>query len=260
MSQNFVDYVVEKDGIAIVTVDHPPVNALTEATWVHIGEIYDELNTRDDVKVVIATGAGEKAFVAGADINELPKHNAFTGEAFSIICQESMNKVEYCEKVVIAAVNGLALGGGCEYMMACDIRIAADSARIGVPEINLGIIPGAGGTQRLPRLVSKGMAKLMVMTGDMITAEEAYRIGLVDKVVPAADLMAEARALALKLAAKAPVALKQAKIAVNQGINNSLREGLGWEARSFGILCGTEDKNEGVNAFLKKRKPEFKGK
>ena len=259
MSDIFVDYVVE-DGVAMVTVDHPPVNALTRGTWRRIGEIYNELNDRDDVKVVITTGAGEKAFIAGADINDLPQLNKHTGEEFSIVCQESMNQVEYCEKVVIAAVNGLALGGGCEYMMACDIRIAADTARIGVPEINLGIIPGAGGTQRLPRIVARGTAKLMIMTGDMISAEEALRIGLVDKVVPAADLMNEAKALADKLKAKPPVALKEAKIAVNQGMNTTLREGLGWEAKSFGILCGTDDKNEGVDAFLNKRKPEFKGK
>jgi enoyl-CoA hydratase len=258
MSQAYVDYLVE-DGIAIVTVDHPPVNALNEATWKKIGEIYEDLNKRDDVKVIIATGAGEKAFVAGADITELPALKSFSGRAYSVLCQESMDKVEYCEKVVIAAVNGLALGGGCEYMMACDIRIAADTARIGVPEINLGIIPGAGGTQRLPRIVPKGTAKLMIMTGDMIPAEEALRIGLVDKVVPLADLMTEAKTIAQKLAAKAPVALKQAKIAVNMGVNTTLREGLGWEAKCFGVLCGTEDKNEGVDAFLNKRKAEFKG-
>jgi enoyl-CoA hydratase len=168
--------------------------------------------------------------------------------------------VEFCPQPVIAAINGFALGGGCELIMACDIRIASQKARIGVPEINLGIIPGAGGTQRITRIIPKGYAKLMVLSGEMIPAEEALRIGLVEKVVPQENLEEEARALAEKLVAKAPTALRLAKKAVNEGIMVSLREALNIEAEYFGVLCGTEDKNEGVDAFLNKRKPTYKGK
>ncbi len=259
MSEGSVNYGVE-GSIATVTVDHPPVNALNEALWIRIGEIFEEISIRDEIKVVIVTGAGEKAFVAGADITELGAKRRFDGEAYSRLCQESLNKVEFCPQPVIACINGFALGGGCELIMACDIRLASEKARIGVPEINLGIIPGAGGTQRLTRIVPKGYAKLMVLSGDMITAEEALRIGLVDKVVAPESLAEEAKSLAEKLAAKAPVALRIAKKAVNEGIQVSLREGLNLEALYFGILCGTEDKNEGVDAFLKKRKPTYKGK
>jgi enoyl-CoA hydratase len=259
MSEGSVRYVVQAD-IATVTVDHPPVNALNEALWIRIGEVFEEIGARGDVKVAVVTGAGEKSFVAGADITELGAKKRFDGEAYSRLCQESLNKVEFCPQTVIAAINGFALGGGCELIMACDIRIASQTARIGVPEINLGIIPGAGGTQRITRIVPKGYAKLMVFSGDMIPAEEALRIGLVDKVVPPENLDAEARSLAEKLVAKAPMALRLAKRAVNEGIGVSLREGLNLEANYFGILCGTEDKNEGVDAFLNKRKPTYKGK
>lgn len=259
MSKGNADYVVE-DAIATVTVDHPPVNALNRAIWMRIGEIFEELGERRDVRVAIVTGAGDKAFVAGADITELGALKRFDGEAYSRLCQESLNKVEFCRLPVIAAVNGFALGGGCELMAACDIRIGSQKARIGLPEINLGIIPGAGGTQRVARIVPKGYAKLLVMSGDMIPAEEALRIGLLDKVVPPEKLMEEARSLAQKLAAKAPKALEMAKRAVNEGIGVSLREGLDLEARYFGVLCGTEDKNEGVDAFLNKKNPQFKGR
>jgi enoyl-CoA hydratase len=259
MSEGSVNYVVQAD-VATVTVDHPPVNALNEALWIRIGEIFEEISLRKDIKVAIITGAGEKAFVAGADITELGAKRRFDGEAYSRLCQESLNKVEFCPQPVIAAINGFALGGGCELIMACDIRLASQTARIGVPEINLGIIPGAGGTQRITRIIPKGYAKLMVLSGDMIPAEEALRIGLVDKVVPPENLTEEAKSLAEKLAAKAPMALQIAKKAVNEGIAVSLREGLNLEAHYFGVLCATEDKNEGVDAFLNKRKPTYKGK
>jgi enoyl-CoA hydratase len=259
MSEGSVDYVVQEN-IATVTVDHPPVNALNEALWIRIGEIFAEISERKDVKVAIVTGAGDKAFVAGADITELGAKRRFDGEAYSRLCQESLNKVEFCPQPVIAAINGFALGGGCELIMACDIRIASQKARIGVPEINLGIIPGAGGTQRITRIVPKGYAKLMVLSGDMIPAEEALRIGLVEKVVPPESLEEETRALAEKFVAKAPIALRLAKKALNEGIMVSLREALNIEAEYFGVLCGTEDKNEGVDAFLNKRKPTYKGK
>ncbi|MEW6441993.1 MAG: enoyl-CoA hydratase-related protein [bacterium] len=259
MSEAKISYVVE-NAVATVTVDHPPVNALNRVLWMRVGEVFEELGERSDVRAAIVTGAGEKAFVAGADITELGAHKRFTGEAFSRICQESMNKVEFCPFPVIAAVNGFALGGGCELVMACDIRLASTKARFGLPEINLGILPGAGGTQRIARIVPKGYAKLLAMTGDMISAEEALRIGLVDRLVEPESLLAEAKALAEKLAAKAPMALRMVKKSINEGIAVSLREGLDIEARCFGVLCGTEDKNEGVAAFLGKRKPEFKGK
>jgi enoyl-CoA hydratase len=259
MSECSVKCIVDGD-VATVTVDHPPVNALNRALWIRIGEIFEEIGLREEVKAVIVTGAGEKAFVAGADITELGEKRRLDGEAYSRLCQESLNKVEFCPQPVIAAVNGFALGGGCELMMACDIRIASEKARIGLPEINLGILPGAGGTQRIARIVPKGYAKLMVLSGDMIPAEEALRIGLVDRVVPAADLMGEAGRLAEKLAGKAPLALKLAKKVVNEGISVSLREGLNIEAQYFGTLCGTQDKNEGVDAFLNKRKPSYKGR
>jgi enoyl-CoA hydratase len=258
MSNAYVDYVIEEP-LAIVTVDHPPVNALNRATWARIGEIFDELATKETVRAVIVTGAGEKAFVAGADITELPPLRKPDGEAYSRMCQESMNKVEFFPWPVLAAVNGVALGGGCELMMACDIRIASENARFGLPEINLGIIPGAGGTQRMSRIVPRGYAKLLVMTGDMIPAAEALRIGLVDKVVPLGTLMEEAKTLAKKLTAKAPIALRLAKKAINEGVDVSLREGLSIEARSFGDLCGTADKNEGVDAFLNKRPAKYHG-
>jgi enoyl-CoA hydratase len=259
MSKGKVDYVV-KDWIATVTVEHPPVNALNRALWIRIGEMFEEISERQDVRVVIITGAGEKAFVAGADITELGEKRRFDGEAYSRLCQESLNKVEFCPQPVIAAINGFALGGGCELIMACDIRIAAQTARIGLPEINLGIIPGAGGTQRITRIVPKGYAKLLVLSGEMIPAEEAFRIGLVDRVVSSENLAEEAKSLAEMLCAKAPMALRLAKKAVNQGIMVSLREGLNLEAECFGVLCGTEDKNEGMDAFLNKRKPLYKGK
>ena len=252
MSEGSIHSVVQGN-IATVTVDHPPVNALNEALWIRIGEIFEEISQREDVKVVIVTGAGEKSFVAGADITELGAKKRFDGEAYSRLCQESLNKVEFCPQPVIAAINGFALGGGCELIMACDIRIASQKARIGVPEINLGIIPGAGGTQRITRIIPKGYAKLMVLSG-------ALRIGLVEKVVPQEHLEEEARVLAEKLVAKAPTALRLAKKAVNEGIMVSLREALNIEAEYFGVLCGTEDKNEGVDAFLNKRKPTYKGK
>ncbi len=259
MSEGSISVVVE-ESIATVTVDHPPVNALNRPLWIRIGEVFEELSVRDDVRVAIVTGAGEKSFVAGADITELGEKRRFDGEAYSRLCQESLNKVEFCPQPVIAAINGFALGGGCELIMACDIRIASSKARIGVPEINLGIIPGAGGTQRMARIVPLGYAKILVLSGDMIPAEEALRIGLVDRVVAPESLMEEARSLAQKFAAKAPRALALAKKAVNEGIAVSLREGLNIEANYFGILCGTEDKNEGVDAFLKKRPPRFTGK
>ena len=251
-----------EDEVAILTVNRPKVlNALNGATLDDIQAAVDEVRSDEKVRVLIVTGAGDKAFVAGADINQINRlPSASAGVDMSRRGQEVFFQVERLEKPVIAAINGFALGGGCELAMACDIRIAADTARLGQPEINLGIIPGYSGTQRLPRLVGKGAAKLMIYTGEMIKADEALRIGLVDKVVPAGDLMSAAKSLAKQLLAKSPIALAVAKRSVDLGMEVDLDRGCAIEAMNFGIACSTEDKNEGTSAFLEKRKPVFKGR
>jgi len=250
------------EGIAVVTVNRPRVlNALNEATLSELEAAFKELETDDEVRAIILTGAGDRAFIAGADINELRAlSSAHQAQAFARRGQELLAHIENLEKPVIAAINGYALGGGCEIAMACDIRLAADTAKLGQPEINLGIIPGYGGTQRLPRLVGRGMAKLLILTGDMIDAHEALRIGLVDRVVPAARLMDEARALARTLAEKPPIALALAKRAINVGMELDLASGCAYEASLFGLACATEDRVEGTSAFLEKRKPHFRGR
>jgi enoyl-CoA hydratase len=210
---------------------------------------------------VVLTGVGDRAFVAGADINELRAlaGRGTAGAMYGSRLQAVTVRWERLPKPVVAAINGYALGGGCELAMSADVRIAAENARFGQPEINLGIIPGAGGTQRLPRLVGKGYAKLMVLSGEPIDAQEALRIGLVQRVVPVERLMEEARSLAAKLAGKAPVALRLAKQAVNDGLEADLDRGLALEARSFGLALGTADAAEGTAAFLEKRAAQFKG-
>lgn len=259
----YENVILEREGeIAILTVNRPKVlNALNGATLDDIEAAVDEVRMDDGVRVLIVTGAGDKAFVAGADINQINQlPSASAGVAMSRHGQEVFFKLERLDKPVIAAINGFALGGGCEVAMACDIRIAADTARLGQPEINLGIIPGYAGTQRLPRLVGKGAAKLMIYTGEMVKAEEALRIGLVDKVVAASELLDEAKALAKQLLAKSPIALAVAKRSIDLGMEVDLDRGSAIEAMNFGIACSTEDKNEGTSAFLEKRKPIFKGK
>jgi enoyl-CoA hydratase len=259
----YENVILEREGeIAILTVNRPKVlNALNGATLDDIEAAVDEVRMDEEVRVLIVTGAGDKAFVAGADINQISQlPSASAGVAMSRRGQEVFFKLERLDKPVIAAINGFALGGGCEVAMACDIRIAADTARFGQPEINLGIIPGYAGTQRLPRLVGKGAAKLMIYTGEMVKAEEALRIGLVDKVVAASELLDEAKALAKKLLAKSPIALAVAKRSIDLGMEVDLDRGSAIEAMNFGIACSTEDKNEGTSAFLEKRKPVFKGK
>jgi len=210
--------------------------------------------------VVIFTGAGEKAFIAGADINELQKHNAVQGKEYTHRGQSVLDLIENLGKPVIACVNGFALGGGCEIAMACTMRLASDNAKLAQPEVKLGIIPGYGGTQRLPRLVGKGIAMQLVLTGEMITAQEAYRIGLVNEVVPQAELIARAEAIASKIVANAPLAVQYAMEAVNKGMEMSLPEALYLEATLFGVCCASEDKLEGTTAFLEKRAPNFKGR
>ncbi|MBC7258100.1 MAG: enoyl-CoA hydratase/isomerase family protein [Chloroflexi bacterium] len=259
----YENLIVERKGaVGIITINRPKsLNALSRATVAELGAAIDELNADDAIRAIILTGAGEKAFVAGADIGEFNSlRSAEEAAAYARAGQAVLNRIERLPKPVIAAINGYALGGGCELAMACDIRIAADTARLGQPEINLGIIPGYGGTQRLTRLVGKGMAKLLVLSGDPISAQEAQRIGLVDVVVPAAELMPKAMELAEKLASKAPVALRLCKQAINEGAEGTLASGLDHEAALFGVVFDTEDRVEGVSAFLEKRKAAWKGK
>ena len=253
----------EYDGpVAIITVNRPKVlNALDEKTIEELERAVEQIERDDGIRAAIFTGAGEKAFVAGADIAELRAvPTAHEAAEKSSRAHSLFSRIENLPKPVIMAINGFALGGGCELAMAGDIRIAAETAKLGQPEINLGLIPGYGGTQRLPRLVGKGMAKMLILTGDMIDAQEARRIGLVDKVVPADTLMEEARALARKLAEKAPLALRYAKRCIDEGLEVGFSHGCRLEAEAFGIILTTEDEYEGTSAFLEKRKPEFKGR
>jgi len=258
MGGEFVSYVVE-EGIATVTINHPPANALDQKTTSELDQVFDKLARDEDARIIVLTAAGEKIFVAGADISMFPKMGQGEGEKFSLDLQAVFNKIEGFEKVVICAINGMALGGGCELAMACDIRVASESAKFGQPEVNLGVIPGAGGTQRLPRLVSKGKAKELIFTADMITAPEAREIGLVDKVVLKGEAVNEAKKMAKKIMDKGPIAIRYAKKAIDEGINLTLSEGLRLEAKLFGELFTTEDQKEGAKAFLLKRKAQFKG-
>jgi enoyl-CoA hydratase len=251
----------QAEGVAVVTVNRPKVlNALNTETLDELRRTVLALKHDDGVRCVILTGAGEKAFVAGADINELAVQTPAGGRDLAMRGQHVLDLVENMGKPVIAAINGYALGGGCELAMACTLRIAADSARLGQPEINLGIIPGYAGTQRLARLVGRGRALEILLTGDHITAEDAWRLGLVNRVVPAAALMTEARRLAATLAGKAPIAVRYIIDAVNKGLQMPFAEAQVHEATLFGLVASTDDMREGTRAFLEKRKPEFKGK
>jgi enoyl-CoA hydratase/carnithine racemase len=253
---------VERDGaVATITINRPKVlNALNSQTLDELRRTILELKQDDGVRAVIITGAGEKSFIAGADINELAVQTPVTGREHARTGQHVLDLIEHMGKPVIAAINGFALGGGCELAMACTIRIAADTARLGQPEINLGIIPGYAGTQRLARLIGRGRALELLLTGDHVTAAEAHRLGLVNRVVPAAELMAEAKKLAASLAAKAPVAMRYIIDAVNRGLDMQLPEAQIFEATLFGLVASTDDMREGTKAFLEKRKAEFKGK
>jgi enoyl-CoA hydratase/carnithine racemase len=251
----------KRSGIAYVTVNRPKVlNALNTPTWSDIRAAFED--ARDDMAVhgVILTGAGNKAFIAGADISELAHASALDAERASRFGQEVLDLIENLGKPVIAAVNGFALGGGCETAMACTIRIAVDTAKFGQPEVTLGLVPGGGGTQRLPRLVGKGRALHLILSAEMISAQEAYRIGLVNEIVPAADLLTRAEAILRKIASNAPMAVKFALTAVNKGLETSQDQGLLLEASYFGLCAGTEDKKEGTSAFLEKRAPQFHGR
>jgi enoyl-CoA hydratase/carnithine racemase len=249
----------EKRGaIAYITVNRPKVlNALNQRTWQDLRAAFADARDDADVRGVILTGAGDKAFIAGADIGELAQSTALEAEGASTYGQEVLNLVENLGKPVIAAVNGFALGGGCETAMACTIRIAAENAEFGQPEVKLGVIPGGGGTQRLPRLVGRGRALQLILSGEMISAQEAYRIGLVNEVVPAAELLARAEGILKQILSNAPLAVKYSLEAVNKGLETSQPEGLSLEAALFGLCAGTEDKKEGTQAFLQKRPAQF---
>ena len=253
---------LERDGaIAIITINRPKVlNALNTQTLDELRRGFLDLKQDEGVRAVILTGAGEKSFVAGADINELAVQTPTGGREHALAGQHVFDLIENLGKPVIAAVNGYALGGGCELAMACTLRIAADTARLGQPEITLGLLPGYAGTQRLPRLVGKGKAMEMILTGAPIGAEEAQRIGLVNRVAPAADLMAEAKELAAQLAASAPIAMRYIMNAVNRGVEMPFADACQYEAALFGLVASSEDMREGTKAFLEKRKPAFKGR
>ena len=249
------------DGIATVTVNRPKaLNALNAATLKDLLGLFTAIRDDAAVKVVILTGAGEKAFVAGADIAEMQSIDALTGRQFSLLGHQVMATIEELPQPVIAAVNGFALGGGCELTLCCDIRLASENARFGQPEVNLGVIPGFGGTQRLPRLVGKGLACELLLTGDMIDAAEAYRIGLANKVYPAVELLPAARKMAAKIASKGQIAIGFAKSALVDGVETDLTRGCAREADLFGFCFATADQKEGMQAFLEKRPAQFSGK
>jgi len=251
----------KKRATAYVTVNRPDVlNALNRATWADLLAAFEDARDDPAVRGVILTGAGNKAFIAGADIGELALASAIDAEQSSRFGQQVLDLIENLGKPVIAAINGFALGGGCETAMACTIRIAVETARFGQPEVKLGLLPGGGGTQRLPRLVGKGRALQLILSGEMIVAQEAYRIGLVNEIVPAADLISRAEAILDQVTANAPIALKFVLDAVNLGLENGQSEGLRLEAAYFGLCAATEDKQEGTSAFLAKRAPQFHGR
>src|SRR5690348_10138162 len=259
---NFSNILFEKkNSIAYITVNRPKVlNALNMATMEELRTAFHDIKNDKSIRVVIFSGAGEKAFIAGADIGELAKHDTVSGKEYTHRGQSVLNLIENLGKPVIACLNGFALGGGCEIAMACTMRLASENAKLGQPEVKLGIIPGYGGSQRLPRLVGKGLAMQMVLSGEMITAQEAHRIGLLNEVVAAAELIPRAEAIAQKIIANAPLAVQWAMEAVNKGMEMPLAEGLFLEATLFGLCCATEDKKEGTTAFLEKRGAKFKGK
>jgi enoyl-CoA hydratase len=259
---NYEDIVLSKNGaIATITVDRPKVmNAIRFNTMLEIQNALDDIAADDAIRVVVLTGAGEKAFVAGGDISIMAKNEGYIELIHEIPAgQQVCNNIENFPKPVIARINGIALGGGTELALCCDIRIASFNAIMGVPEIKLGIIPGYGGTQRLPRLLGMGKAKELVLTGDHISAQEAKEIGLVDQVVAKDELDQAVEKLCLKLASKSPIALAMGKEAINNGMQTDIRTGMAIEARCYLICFGSQDRIEGMNAFMEKRKPEFKG-
>jgi enoyl-CoA hydratase len=250
-----------RDAVAVITLNRPKVlNALNAATLKELGAAVDELSSNTAIGAILLTGAGEKAFAAGADIQELAQVSAMDGQQLALRGQRLFDRIESCGKPVIACINGFALGGGSELALACTLRIASETAKFGQPEVKLGLIPGYGGSQRLPRLVGKGAALKMILTGEMITAQEALRIGLVEEVVAAGELLARGEQIARTIAAQAPLALAKSLEAVHAGYDLPLRQALDLEASLFALCCATEDKAEGTRAFLEKRPAKWKGR
>jgi len=251
----------KEEGIGIVTINRPEsLNALNGEVFTELYKLFQEIEDDQDVRVVILTGSGEKAFIAGADIAEMQAQSSVEIRSFIDKGRRASDRIYTLSKPVIAAINGFALGGGCELAMCCDLRVASENAKFGQPEINLGTIPGGGGTQRLSRLIGMTRAKELIYTGNAIDANTAFTMGLVNKVVPPENLMAEAKELARKLLSKSSIALALAKKAITSGANMNLPSGLDLEAECFALVFATEDQKEGMSAFLQKRKPEFKGK
>ena len=260
MAYENINYTVE-NGIATIDINRPKaLNALNLATLTELKDVVEKIAVDKAVQVVIITGAGEKSFVAGADIVEMSTKNAVEGRVWGQVGQNIFTEIENLPQPVIAAVNGFALGGGCELACACDIRYASENAKFGQPEVGLGITPGFGGTQRLTRVVGRGHAKELIYTANIIDAQEALRIGLVNKVVPQAELMDAVMKLAKTITKKAPVAVQLAKAAINRGINCDVVTGISYEAEVFGLCFATADQKEGMKAFIEKRKPTFEGK
>ena len=248
------------DGVATVTINRPDkLNALNDQVIDEFRDAVERIATSAEIRGAIVTGAGPKAFIAGADIGDLSKQGPFDGKARALRGQAVLRRMERCGKPVIAAVNGFALGGGCEVAMACTLRLASPNAKFGQPEVKLGIIPGYAGTQRLPRLVGRGRALQLILTGEMIDAEEAYRIGLVNKVVPADQLLAETEKMLRGILAQGPLAVRLALEAVDRGLDTTLDDGGNFEANLFGLLASSQDTKEGLTAFLEKRPPKFTG-
>ena len=258
---DFENLIVEIDAeIATVTINRPrAMNALNRETLEDLRQAFIALEQTENLKVIIMTGAGGKAFVAGADIAQMHQMNALEARAFSRLGQQVMTSIEQCSKPVIAAVNGFALGGGCELAMACDIRLASEKAKFGQPEVNLGVIPGFAGAQRLSRLIGKGRAKELLLTGDMIDANEAYRLGLANKVVPVDELMETALKMAKKIATKGPVAIGFTKEAINKGLDMDLDKANAYESELFSLCFASNDQKEGMAAFMGKRPADFQG-
>lgn len=249
------------EGIATLTINRPKMlNALSQEVLEEMSVAFDEVEKDGAIRVLIVTGSGTKAFVAGADIKEMKGKNAVEGTIFSSLGNAVFSKLEQLRQPTIAAVNGFALGGGCELALACDIRIGAENAKFGQPEVGLGIIPGFGGTQRLPRLVGTGKAKELIYTGANVTAAEAYRIGLLNKVVAVEDLLEETKAMAEKIIKNSPLGVEGSKKSINQGMQMSIQQGLALESEVFGALFATEDQKEGMTAFVEKRNAQFENK
>lgn len=248
-----------ENNVGIIKLNNPPVNVLNRPLLEQLDRLIDEVKDNSEIKVIVLTGEGS-AFAAGADIKSMPELKADTGEQMALYGQKIFSKLENLDKVSICAINGVALGGGLELAMSCDIRIISEKAKVGQPEINLGIIPGYGGTQRLTRLVGKPKAKEIVLTGDNLSAQEAYEVGIATKITSPENLMTMTLELANKIASKGQVAVKASKKAIDEGFEQNLNDALKTEAKYFGLVCDSEDKNEGVIAFMEKRKPNFKDK